>query len=211
MRILLFDTETTGLPSWGAGHGHICQPDVIQIAMLLVESETDEEINCFSSLVRDGRPIEDGAAAIHGVTQEKVDKYGIPQRLALSVFHHMAAQADLIVCHNTDFDMGMMKTMYIRQGVEMPNHKIYCTMKALTPICKLPHKNPNRGRNDNYKWPKLIEAYSMFIDENGFDGAHDALVDVRATYEMLKWLGRNGHVPGYNGEPAAAQQEAADA
>lgn len=198
MRVLIFDTETTGLPNWKAGYGHICQPDVIQIAMMLIETETNEEVNCFSTLIKGGRSIDPGAAAIHGISDEKVEKYGIPQRLALSVFHHMVQQADLVVCHNTDFDIGLMKTMYIRQGVECPSFKIYCTMKALTPICKLPHKNPNRGRNDNYKWPKLIEAYSMFIDPEGFDGAHDALVDVRATYEMLKWLGANGHIENYS-------------
>ena len=198
-KVLVFDTETTGLPSWRAGHGHICQPDVLQLALLLVDSETDEEVNYVSFLIKDGKPGDEGAVAIHGITDEKRERFGIPRRLALSIFHHFVMQADLVVAHNMDFDYGMLKTMYIREGVEMPNFKQYCTMKALTPLCKLPHKNPNRGRNDNYKWPKLIEAYSMFIDPDGFDGAHDAMVDVRACYEMYKWLGREGHIPGYDG------------
>lgn len=168
--------------------------------MLLVETDSDEEIAYINILIKDGKPSEEGAVAVHGISDEKRAKYGIPRRLAASMFHFFTQQADLVVAHNTDFDMGMMQTMYVREGIEFPKTiKTFCTMKVLTPLCKLPHKNPNRGRSDNFKWPKLIEAYSMFIDPEGFDGAHDAMVDVRACYEMFKWLGTNGHVPGYTG------------
>lgn len=199
MRVLLFDTETSGLPSWRMPYGHPTQPDVVQLAMLLVDTDTDEEICSISVIVKDGKPCEEGAAAVHGITQDKIDRFGIPQRLAASMFHWMTAQADLVVAHNIDFDIGMMKTTFIRQGINPPLLKTFCTMKVLTDICKIPHANPNRGKSASYKWPKLIEAYKLLIDEEGFDGAHDAMVDVRACYELFKWLGKNGYVPGYSG------------
>jgi len=56
-------------------------------------------------------------------------------------------------------------------------------MKSSTDICRLPGKIPGK-----YKWPSLQEAYKMFIDPNGFDGAHDAMVDVNACLKVYLHL-----------------------
>jgi hypothetical protein len=63
-------------------------------------------------------------------------------------------------------------------------------MNAKTSICKLEQKNGKAG----YKWPKLREAYFHCFGEELKD-AHDALVDVRATARVLKWLGENRCLP----------------
>jgi len=46
-------------------------------------------------------------------------------------------------------------------------------MAVTTPICKIP------GKYNDYKWPKLAEAYRHLFNEEIKD-AHDALADVRA-------------------------------
>jgi DNA polymerase III epsilon subunit-like protein len=46
-------------------------------------------------------------------------------------------------------------------------------MKATTSICKLP------GKYGDYKWPKLQESHLHFFGKE-FEGAHDAMADVRA-------------------------------
>ena len=91
--------------------------------------------------------------------------------------------ADLLVAHNLDFDRTMIVAELFRMRqwesllaakqafVEKPG---FCTMKATTPICKLPGKFGN-----DYKWPKLQEAYKHLFNEE-FQGAHDAMADVRA-------------------------------
>ena len=59
-------------------------------------------------------------------------------------------------------------------------------MMASSFVLKLPGRFGN-----SYKWPKLSEAYETLVDEEGFEGAHDAMADVRAcraVYYKLKEL-----------------------
>lgn len=48
-------------------------------------------------------------------------------------------------------------------------------------ICKLP------GQYGDWKWPKLTEAYQHAFGKT-FDGAHDALADVRACKDVYFYL-----------------------
>lgn len=57
----------------------------------------------------------------------------------------------------------------------------FCTMKAMTPVCKL------HGNYGDFKWPKLQEAHKHAFGVE-FDGAHDALADVRACARVYRWL-----------------------
>jgi DNA polymerase III epsilon subunit-like protein len=54
----------------------------------------------------------------------------------------------------------------------------------------------------SFKWPKLTEAYRHCYDRD-FDGAHDALADVRATADVFRWLVSKGHYK----LPAAPKKE----
>ena len=60
-------------------------------------------------------------------------------------------------------------------------------MEATTDICKIP---PPRG--SGYKWPKLEEAYRILVDPVGFEGAHDAMVDVEACRKVFYALKNGG-------------------
>jgi DNA polymerase III epsilon subunit-like protein len=62
-------------------------------------------------------------------------------------------------------------------------------MHAATPVCKILHAKPRHDQD--YKWPKLSEAYRYFFGR-ALEGAHDALVDVKAcrdVYFEMKRLG----------------------
>ena len=54
----------------------------------------------------------------------------------------------------------------------------FCTMLNTVEIVKIP------GRK-GYKWPKLDEAYRILVDPDGFEGAHDALADVKACRKVF--------------------------
>ena len=199
--VTFFDTETTGLWNFRADAGHICQPHIVQLAMLTLDMDQPEEsrlLHAINVIVKPEKQIEPQAAEIHGITQEKAERVGISRRLAVSMFHHMLKYTDLVVAHNTDFDTRVMRSSYIQEGIQFPDFRTYCTMKSTTDICKIPHANPNRGRNDSYKWPKLIEAYKILVDEEGFDGAHDAMVDVIACSKLFSVLHEKGLVPDYS-------------
>lgn len=199
-KILFFDTETSSLWNFRADAGHICQPHIVQLAMMLVDADEEPDrrlIHAVNLIVRPQKQIDPEASAVHGISQEKAEEFGVPRRLAVSMFHHLVKQADLVVAHNVDFDRNVLRNSYINEGVEMPQFRTFCTMKTSTEICQIPHANPNRGRNNSYKWPKLIEAYKILVDEAGFEGAHDAMVDVQACVKIFFALRERGLVPQY--------------
>lgn len=178
-----FDTETTGLPKAAGTPLDQC-PFIVQIAAILVDDEHGE-VASFNTIIKpDGWTIPDDVAEIHGITTEKAEAFGIPARVAMAAFSQIARRADEVVAHNIQFDLKLVAYECERASAphvlgEKPQ---FCTMAATTDICKLPGRYPGK-----FKWPKLIEAHQHLFNE-GFDGAHDALVDVRACHRVHKHL-----------------------
>ena len=101
-------------------------------------------------------------------------KRGVPIKQALDEFIEQIELCSAMIAHNLDFDYPVLGAEMIRAGVFAANKpRKICTMKTTTYLCKLPGY---RG----YKWPKLEELHHHLFG-TGFDGAHDALNDVRAT------------------------------
>lgn len=185
---LIFDTETTGFPSKTASIS--AQPHIVQIAMLLVDDNLTE-MGCFSTLIKStGWTIHPGAQEKHGISVEMCNQFGVPIEYAESVFNDWYWKSNKVVAHNVAFDSQLIN--FERERLLGRNDyiwdKSFCTMNAMTPICKLPPRFPGT----QYKWPKLSEAYQHCFQKM-FDKAHDALADVRATAQVLQWLVTNKH------------------
>lgn len=181
MTELFFDTETSGLTLRNQPHTHPGQPWIIQLGMILADgADIHAEINLL--IKPDGRTLHPRALETHGITTDRAQAYGVSEMAAVKLFGLLAVPADMLVCHNLDFDLKTVKAMFARQGYgravgkldEMPH---YCTMEQATDFCKLPSTFKGRGK---YKWPKLEELHRILFNED-FEGAHDALADVRAT------------------------------
>lgn len=192
---LYFDTETTGLVDFSCGVDDPAQPHVVQLAALL-EDVDGNEVASMSVIVRPGGwTIPEKAAAVHGITQDKAERCGVPIEAALRTFDGMAGCARRLVAHNIDFDAMVLATAYARSwpGEHLAprptfghtDFERYCTMKAATPICRILHARPRHPRD--WKWPKLSEAYAHFFGEK-LEGAHDALVDLRACRRLYHHL-----------------------
>lgn len=94
-------------------------------------------------------------------------------------------RSGLIVAHNFPFDQMMVWTELIRiQSPELAvflGAQSYCTMENSSPILNLPPTQRMLAAGINKpKSPNLTEAYAFFHDGAKFDGAHDAMEDVRA-------------------------------
>lgn len=183
---MYFDTETTGLLNFKAPVDDPSQPRVVQYAAILLDGSWNE-LGSVSLLRKPyGWEIPPGASTIHGINTAKAFAYGAEILAILSVFQSFAYAASQIVAHNLDFDIKMMAIEAAREKVPvvLDGKNFLCTMRAATPICRLP------GRSGGYKWPKLSEAYKMFFGEE-LAGAHDALVDVRACARVHRHLIEN--------------------
>jgi DNA polymerase-3 subunit epsilon len=193
LKALIFDTETTGMVKWKEPPEHPGQPDLVQLAMLLIERE-DWSVKtraCFVVQLADGVRIEPEAEATHGISREDCDRYGVAPVVAVSLFNQLCMQADVIVAHNISFDRSVMQTALFRLGNKpdrMEGKSLVCTKEATTDVLKLP------GKYGNYKWPTLAEAYRHYTGLE-IEGAHDALADTLACLEVYRALVSEGVVP----------------
>src|SRR5271154_1959139 len=100
MLLLLFDTETNGLPVGG------CWPRLIQLAWQLVAD--DVCVERASLLVQPAdEPWDEKALAVHGITHERASREGLPLEDVLAQFS-LAMRADAVICHNLQFDRGVI-------------------------------------------------------------------------------------------------------
>ena len=167
---LVFDTETDGLPS--PRHPF---PRLVQLAWILADAD-GAVIDERADIVRpDGFSIPFDAVGIHGITTERALAEGIPLADALSAFADAAARAGCTVCHNAAFDCRVVRGECRRLSRPDPLRRLprVCTMEGATAYCRLP------GRH-GWKWPRLSELHRILFG-TGFDGAHDAAHDARAT------------------------------
>lgn len=172
--ILFFDTETTGKALFKAPPSDPAQPMIVQIAALLVEPGGTEVASLNTLVKTDGWIIPLEVTMIHGITQEKADAEGIALTDAILQFDTLLEKATIVVAHNLVFDELILAIAYHKLSLPNPllTKRRFCTMTATTNICRI--RSPW-----GYKWPKLSEAYHHFFNEE-FEGAHDALADVRA-------------------------------
>lgn len=194
---LVYDTETSGLYQYKKGVSDPAQPYLVQLGGILFDDETRRvlgEINLLAIPEHRGvrAKIPKEASDIHGITDKLIDAAGLSYKVVLPMFNNIIKRADRLVCHNADFDRRIMLTAYSRCAFDQDEIRAkahVCTMKITTPILKLPKKNGRAG----IKWPSLMEAYKHFVDEDGFEGAHDAMEDVRATASVFWALVDEGH------------------
>lgn len=195
--ILFFDTETTGLFHDRLPINHPDQPYIVQLAAELTDDD-GEPISGFSFIVDPGISngvfIPDRASDVHGITNERAVQFGVSADFALSAFTHLYQRADIVCAHNIKFDRGVVEAAISRYyGRVMPLRKtLFCTMEAASPIINLPPTERMLAAGFNKpKPPKLEECIRHFFNEE-LDGAHDAMVDVRAcrrVYFHLQTMG----------------------
>lgn len=190
--ILFFDTETTGFPRSNLPPEHPSQPHLVQLAALLADDDGTER-GVFSVVIKpDGWTIPDEAESVHGIDTATAERVGIPLKHAVSGFMGMFQVANLLVAHNIDFDRRIMGYALARCKATWGGIDTFCTMAASTPIVNLPPTDRMVAAGyTKPKSPKLGEAYQHFFGRE-LEGAHDALVDVRACRDVFFELRRLG-------------------
>ena len=188
--ILFFDTETTGLPDETLPADDERQPRLVQLAAILAEEDGTERAS-ISILVDPAAPIPPEASAVHGITDDLVRRAGVSTLAAVAIFDRLAERADLLVAHHIAFDYALLHIATIRvraEDVFVRKHgtkRRFCTMEASAPVVNLPPTPRMIAAGFNKpKAPKLEECIRHFFGED-LEGAHDALVDVRACARVF--------------------------
>lgn len=160
MALVLFDTETTGFK----------QNHVVELAALIFAGN---DSFTFHSRCRPSSPIEDGAAAVHGITNEMVANERPDTEVVAEFINDIqsVASGETIVFagHNNQFDMRVLRK-YFRIPMDVPT---ICTMKL--------------GRLFNPEAPNhKLTTLHEYLGLTGDYQAHAALDDVYMSMDILQ-------------------------
>tara|TARA_Y100000389_G_scaffold23281_2_gene19918 strand:- start:30758 stop:31408 length:651 start_codon:yes stop_codon:yes gene_type:complete len=185
MKVLVFDTETTGLPE--ENNVSILDtfrwPYIVQLSFIYYDSEINDVIDYYDTIIKlpDNITIPEDSIRIHGITNEIMREKGINIITALKKFNDILKECDIVIAHNISFDKRMIMVECIRNKISQyftrgQNKKPeFCTMKNSKNICKI--KMINFKGEEYFKSPKLSELY-MFIFKEEPKNLHNSFVDV---------------------------------
>ena len=187
MKVIVFDTETNGKPkNYNLEPSKDLNnfPKLIQIGYIVYDLNKKETVFTRDKLILPAEDMEwdEGAFKVHGITKEKALELGQDLKQGLLLFQGVLRQCNFIVAHNYDFDRNVILSEFLREEliISLPKGcKSICTMKTT--------KSMFSG-----KWPKLKDLHQMLFNE-GFEGAHDAFMDVKATLRCFVELYERGH------------------
>lgn len=210
MKIMAYDTETSGLPAFGEPSESPNQPHLVELAAVLLDHD-GSIAKTISHIIRpNGWNWDETSEAFkaHGISYEQAMDEGIPEADALYDFECLRSSADMRVAHNESFDAKILRIAYKRYGdgvdsgerhwssysqaekdaiadtfAIMPK---FCTMKASTNVVKLPptEKMIAKGMGRLFKNPTLDEAYQHYF-KRPITGAHRALSDAKHCADLF--------------------------
>lgn len=206
MHILVFDTETTGLPKTKIINKDTLHlwPYIVQFSYIIFDTDLKKLIKIKDCIIRipDFITISDEVSQIHGITNDISFSKGINIVNVLKEFFVDFTNVDYIVGHNISFDLNMVTAELNRiivnsndveelSEIKMQlttintSKNIYCTMKESINLCAIETKD-KFGRTYN-KFPKLIELYQKLfniIPNNLHNSLNDVIVCLRCFMKM---------------------------
>jgi DNA polymerase-3 subunit alpha len=207
MRILLFDTETNGLPkSWRASPYRTDNwPRILTLAWQLWNTGTGTPIFVEKGEYLIAPPADivwdSEAEKIHGIALDHARREGRPAAEVFPDFVNRLRSVDLIVAHNMAFDKTVLICEMIRLDPALrmdwwPRFE-YCTCEGTKTLCALP---PPVGKpvrpSDPYKKPKLVELYRFLFPDRAADFPfHSAAGDTECLTQCFLELIRRRLVP----------------
>ena len=188
MKVLIFDTETTGLPSKrvGANAGPDNWPHLVSIAWMVLDSETNKILTQKSYVIKPQNwIIPQDSSDIHGIIHHYAERYGADLAAVMDEF--LTTEHDVIVTHNMAFDENVMVNA-LRwdlgrsefSGFAKPK---FCTMTIGREMCRLPYPSGFAGN----KPPKLTELYEhVFHKKPEKSRLHGSFYDTKILCDILK-------------------------
>jgi len=179
MKVLIFDTETTGLPEGKNPSIYDTQkwPHIIQLSYIVYDSETNDIVTLEDDYISIDKNvvIQPESQKIHNISREMLADKGISIEQALEKFNKFSEMSDLLVGHNVSFDKRMVMVEGIRNKIRVNIHDTYCTMKNSVELCKIERFWPN---GDTYfKYPTLSELHNELFQKIP-KNTHNALIDI---------------------------------
>ena len=158
--LCVIDLEATGL--------QITTDRIVQIAMLRIEPNGDQFT--FNEIVNPEMAITEEIIAIHGITNEVASKAKTFKELAPAILSFIGT-SDLVGYNSNKFDIPLLAEEILRCKVEFD-----LSSRKFIDVQNIFHKMEQR----------TLAAAVQFYCDKPLEGAHDALNDVMATWEVFE-------------------------
>lgn len=201
MRVLVFDTETTGLPKTKIINPDALHlwPHIVQFSYLIYDTELNDVVVVGDNIVKVGAGINipEESTAIHGITNQMSQTDGISLSKIFRSFFRDLKTADRLVGHNISFDVNLVIVELLRMIYDAPpnseagvstnkknlhqiaNFKnIYCTLQESIDLCAI--KAVTKLGKEYNKFPKLIELHQKLFQTMP-NNLHNSLTDILVT------------------------------
>ncbi|MDX1684203.1 MAG: 3'-5' exonuclease [Saprospiraceae bacterium] len=158
--LVFFDVEATGLS--------VVRDRIVQIGM--VKYTPEGSVEEYEQLINPGIPISEEAYKVHGISSTDVANKPTFQQVSDEIMDFIG-DADLAGYNSDRYDIPMLMEEFHRVGKEfvMDNRRTVDVQRIF------------------YKMePRTLDAAYRYYCDKKMENAHDALVDVRATAEVLK-------------------------
>jgi DNA polymerase III epsilon subunit-like protein len=209
MKILIFDTETTGLPKSRQSIVTNTEewPHIVQFSYIIYDMTTNHLEKVCDSVIKLSADIliPEESSNIHGITKKISDEHGQSIHQVIHQFINDLTGCQLLVAHNMEFDMNMLIVELIRSNkiaeelnndfvIDLNNsayEKItkiekYCTMKESEKKCNI--KAISKTGKEYTKYPTLGELhYYLFkaYPKNLHNSLNDILICLRCYYKII--------------------------
>lgn len=207
MRVLVFDTETTGLPQT-----KILNPDtlnlwpfVVQFSYVIYDISLNDIVESKDYIIKvpESILISDESSKIHGITNEISSKKGVSIDNVLKEFFYYLSDVDLIVGHNISFDINMIKVEMLRiiysqkltnEQLKMCKYDLHfisnyknvcCTLHESIKFCNI--QAIDKFGKPYLKYPKLIELHLKLFDSSP-NNLHNSFNDILVTLRCFMKL-----------------------
>lgn len=166
-RVVVFDTETTGLRSWD----QICQIAAVEY----VAGERARSICLYLCPTCEMNPF---AEAVHGISMDFLALHGDDPCAAMARFFDFLGEDALLVAHNSRFDLRMLDQECREFGIARPPVVIdVCDTVALARFM--------RPGLSSYKLERLISEFGI-PGRNSHDALDDTIACANLFFHLLK-------------------------
>ena len=180
MKLLLLDTETTGLPRKKVSALTQAEnwPHIVSISWIVMESDTNKILETKTYIIKpNGWIIPQESINIHGITQDFAEKYGADLADIMQGF--LEIDYDMMIAHNLAFDENVIVNA-IRWDVGRSDFTGFKKLKGCTMNLSKDIRLPSLSTSTSpfkrgYKSPKLKELYEFIYkkkpDESKLHGS----------------------------------------
>ena len=208
MKVLVFDTETTGLPETKIINPITLHqwPHIVQFSYVIYDSSLNNIVESKDYIVKlpESILIPEDSTKIHGITNDMSRSRGVPLNLILDeFFSYLREGVDKLIGHNIEFDINAIKVSLLRlincdsltkEQLKKYKHDLHyitnynnlsCTMKDSIKFCNI--QLIDKNGKPRLKYPKLIELHEKLFNKsptNLHNSFNDILVTLRCFMKL---------------------------